>query len=132
MISVASIHASKSYRLTNLVIAILLTASSALAQATLTNDSVIQMHSKGWPEQGIIHAIQHYPGQYSLAPSDLTNLKAHGVSDQVIAAMQAAASGRQEVDTSATPPAPRQKPRPRLLRAPDQWRPGQRQISMTT
>jgi hypothetical protein len=65
----------------------------ALAQTAMTNDSVIKMTKAGLSEGIILGSVNGQPGQYSTSADDLIALKTAGVSDKVIGAMMAKASG---------------------------------------
>jgi len=62
-------------------------AALALAQAALTNDSIIKMVNAGLGDNVIMSTIKVQPAQYSTDPDGLIALKSAGVSDQIIAAM---------------------------------------------
>ena len=59
----------------------------------INNDTIIKMTKAGLDDTVIIQTIQTQPGHYSTTPDDLIALKNAGVSQQVIAAMQARAAG---------------------------------------
>jgi hypothetical protein len=73
--------------------ALLLVSLAALAQETLTNESVVKMVKSGLGESLIVTMVQTQPGKYSLAADDLVKLKEAGVSEKVMTAMLAKASG---------------------------------------
>lgn len=73
--------------------ALLLVSLAALAQETLTNESVLKMVKSGLGESLIVTMVQTQPGKYSLAADDLVKLKEAGVSEKVMTAMLAKASG---------------------------------------
>jgi len=100
----------------HLVLAVFLTffvvgAPSAAAQAASTedgptqptgdvsrphfidNNTIIKMSKAGLDDTVIIQTIQTQPGHYDTTPDDLITLKNAGVSQQVIAAMQARSAG---------------------------------------
>jgi hypothetical protein len=83
-----------------LLIFILLIAGCALAQETLTNDSVLKMVKGGLGDDVIVPMIQNQAGHYDLTPDTLISLKHEGVSDKVLAAMAA-----KNDNSAATPPA---------------------------
>jgi hypothetical protein len=60
---------------------------------SITNDSIVRMTKAELDETIILQTIQSQPGRYDLAPDDLIALKSAGVSERVIAAMQAKAAG---------------------------------------
>ena len=68
-------------------------AALALAQETLTNDSVLKLVKAGLGETLIISMIQGQPGKYSLGADDIVKLKGQGVSEKVLGAMIAKGSG---------------------------------------
>lgn len=59
----------------------------------IDNDTIVKMAKAGLEDRVIIQTIQTQPGHYSTSPDDLIALKNAGVSEQVIAAMQARAAG---------------------------------------
>lgn len=59
----------------------------------LDNDTIVKMSKAGLDDTVIIQTIQTQPGRYDTAPDDLISLKNAGVSQQVIAAMQARSAG---------------------------------------
>jgi hypothetical protein len=59
----------------------------------ISNDSIIRMTKAGLDETIILQTIQAQPGRYDLGPDDLIALKDAGVSERVIATMQAKAAG---------------------------------------
>ena len=59
----------------------------------LTNDTIIRMSKAGLDDTVIIQTIQTQPGAYDTTPDDLIALKNAGVSQRVIAAMQARSAG---------------------------------------
>lgn len=65
----------------------------AVAQDTLTNDSIVKMVKAGLGEGLIVGMVQNQPGKYSLTADDLVKLKTAGVSDKIMAAMIAKGSG---------------------------------------
>lgn len=62
-------------------------------QHVLTNDTILRMSKAGLEDTVILQTIQTQPGAYDTAPDDLIALKAAGVSQRVIAAMQARSAG---------------------------------------
>lgn len=76
--------------------------SLAVAQAPMTNATVIKMTKAGLSEDVIISSINSHPGVYKTNPEDLIALKAAGVRDKVLAAILAKGSG---VQTDASKPA---------------------------
>ena len=79
---------------------LLIAALVSLAQATLTNDSIVKMAKAGLGEEILLSTVNAQPGNYSTATDDLIALKKAGISDKVIAAMIAKSSA-----PSATAPA---------------------------
>ncbi|MES2393113.1 MAG: hypothetical protein V4555_15810 [Acidobacteriota bacterium] len=59
----------------------------------LNNDDILRMHAAGLGDDVLVQTVQLQPGHYSVAPDDLINLKSAGLSDRVIAAMQAHNAG---------------------------------------
>jgi len=66
---------------------------AVLAQEALTNDSIVKMVKAGLGDEIIVSTIQSQPGNYNVTPDALVALKGNGVSDKVLAAMEAKASG---------------------------------------
>jgi hypothetical protein len=62
-------------------------ASIAVAQETLSNDSIVKMVKAELGEGLILSMIQNQPGKYSLTPDDLVKLKQQGVSEKLLTAM---------------------------------------------
>jgi hypothetical protein len=65
----------------------ILVLSSASAQQTLNNDSVIKMFKMGFPEEMIVGQINRSPGTYDTSPAGLTVIKNAGVGDKAVTAM---------------------------------------------
>ncbi len=59
----------------------------------LTNDTILRMGKAGLDDTVILQAIATQPGAYDTAPDDLIALKNAGLSQTVIAAMQARSAG---------------------------------------
>ena len=59
----------------------------------LDNDTIVKMSKAGLDDTVIIQTIQTQPGRYDTNPDDLISLKNAGVSQKVIAAMQARSAG---------------------------------------
>lgn len=57
------------------------------ANATLTNDTIIDQVKNGFSADLILHEIASQPAKFSVKPNDLLALKKAGVPDSVIAAM---------------------------------------------
>jgi hypothetical protein len=87
---------------------LLLAATSAPAQETLTNADVVKMVQAHLSVDVIVEQIQTNPGNYVLTTASLIRLKQLGVPDKVIAAMQAkkAAGNTQPAPPPQQPSAP--------------------------
>ena len=59
----------------------------------IDNDTILRMAKAGLGDDVLIQTIQLQPGHYNTAPEDLIALKQAGLSDRVIAAMQAHGTG---------------------------------------
>jgi hypothetical protein len=59
----------------------------------INNDTIIRMSRAGLDDTVIVQTIQTQPGHYDTSPDDLITLKNAGVSQNVIAAMQARGAG---------------------------------------
>jgi hypothetical protein len=92
-------------RLLTCVLGLVLCNSLVLAQTVMTNATVIKMTKAGLTENIIISSIDSHPGTYATNPDDLIALKNSRVSDKVIAAMIAKATG-----PPSTPNSPNQIP----------------------
>ena len=57
------------------------------------NDTILRMHNAGLGDDVLLQTIQLQPGRYDTNPDDLIALKKEGLSDRVIAAMQAHTAG---------------------------------------
>jgi hypothetical protein len=76
-------------------------SASAIAQETLTNDSIEKMAMARLGDDVIVAMIQNQAGHYDVTPETLISLKREGISNKVLAALAAKGS------TSAlTPTAP--------------------------
>ncbi|WP_197453750.1 YMGG-like glycine zipper-containing protein [Caulifigura coniformis] len=73
--------------------AIMQAAYEQQARAALTNFDLVRMVQGGMGDDVIISSIQTRGGRFDLGTEALINLKANGVSDRVIVAMQQAVSG---------------------------------------
>ena len=62
-------------------------------QHAITNDTIVKMSKAGLDDTVIVQTIQTQPGAYDTSPDDLIALKDAGVSQRVIAAMQARTAG---------------------------------------
>ena len=69
----------------------------------IDNDTIIRMAKAGLDDNILIQTINLQPGHYDVTPDDLIALKNAGVSQRVIAAMQAHGTG---LDIRANKPAP--------------------------
>jgi hypothetical protein len=58
-----------------------------VAQATLTNETILKLVKAGIGEEVIVGMIDAQPGKYSLGVDDVLSLKTAGVSDKLLAAM---------------------------------------------
>jgi len=63
--------------------------SFAQTQDTLSNNTVIQLHSAGLSDDIILSKIKSSPNKFDLSTDNLIGLKKSGISDLVIGAMQA-------------------------------------------
>ena len=80
-------------------------SASAIAQETLTNDSIEKMAMARLGDDVIVAMIQNQAGHYDVTPETLISLKREGISNKVLAALAAKGS------TSAmTPTAPATAP----------------------
>jgi hypothetical protein len=77
----------------------------------IDNQTILRMAKAGLGDDVLIQTIQLQPGHYDTTPDDLITLKQAGLSDRVIAAMQAHGTGlvirgnpRQRIDPSAPAP----------------------------
>jgi len=68
-------------------------ASDVTKPHYIDNDAIVKMSKAGLNDAVIIQTIQTQPGHYDTAPDNLIALKSAGVSEQVIAAMQARSAG---------------------------------------
>jgi len=89
-----------------LIGSMLLPASPLLAQDPLTNSAIIRMVKSGLSETVILSVVNQQPGSYSTKVDDLIILKEAGVSDKIVAAMLAKASGSTPTTASAAPAPP--------------------------
>jgi hypothetical protein len=73
----------------------------------IDNDAILRMAKAGLGDDVLIQTIQLQPGHYDTTPDDLISLKSAGLSDRVIAAMQAHGTGLaiRNPAKSAAPPA---------------------------
>ena len=72
---------------------LLVLACAALAQETLNNEAVVKMVKAGLGEDMIVSMIQNQPGMYVTTTDDIIALKKEGVTDRMLGAMIARASG---------------------------------------
>jgi hypothetical protein len=89
-------------RLLTCLLGLTLCNSLALAQAVMTNATVIKMTKAGLTENVIISSIDSHPGTYATNPDDLIALKNAKVSDKVIAAIIAKATGASSAPSQPT------------------------------
>jgi hypothetical protein len=69
--------------------------------SVLKNDGIVRMVAAGLSDDVIVGLIASQPGEYSLGPDDVIQLKANKISDRVIDAMIKKNSPRQ---VAAAPP----------------------------
>jgi len=69
------------------IVALVLLAGTVLAQAVLNNDAVIKMAKGGLGDDVIVSMIKSQPGNYTVDPDTLIQLKQAGLSSAVISAM---------------------------------------------
>jgi hypothetical protein len=106
-------HSGSSLRLFSLACACLLALSYPLSAQTdntstdgplqpntdvtrahlIDNSTILRMHAAGLGDDLLLQTIQLQPGTYTTTPDDLIALKSAGLSDRVIAAMQAHGTG---------------------------------------
>jgi hypothetical protein len=98
----------------------------ALAQQSLTNDSIIKLVKAGLSEDLIISTINAQPGAYDTSPDGLIALKAAGVSDKVVSAVVAKAPAPDV--QPAKPAAPAESATPVHNQPPAQLTPGARVV----
>ena len=89
-----------------IVAALALLAAVCMAQAVLTNDTILKMAKAGLGEEILLSTIKAQPGRYGTTPDDLIALKGAGVSDKVIAAMIEKASSGASAPAPAGAPVP--------------------------
>lgn len=58
--------------------------------AALTNDSIVELVEAGFSDGTIIRRIELSPVEFDLSPAKLAELRKHGVSDKILAAMKTA------------------------------------------
>jgi hypothetical protein len=77
------------------LISVLLLASAtlAIAQEVLTNDSIQKLVKSGISENLVVSMVQNQPGKYSLTPDEVVKLKQAGVSEKILTAMANKATG---------------------------------------
>ena len=61
------------------------------AQALMSNDTVLRMHTAGLSDDLIVQTVNTQPGQYETGPDTLIELRRQGLSNDVLAAMMARA-----------------------------------------
>ncbi len=84
----------------------LLPKSDTSRQHALGNDTIVKMSKAGLDDTVIVQTIESQPGAYDTAPDDLIALKNAGVSQPVIAAMQARSAGLAIHRSKGVDPAP--------------------------
>jgi hypothetical protein len=82
---------------------LLLSAASLIAQAALTNTSIVKMSKAGLSDDVITATITASAGNFDTTPDALVALKKAGISDKIIALL---------VQKNSAPPAPAQAPAP--------------------
>ena len=70
-----------------LIAAILLSATSLIAQETMNNDLIVKLFKAGIGDDLIVSMVQSQPGKYSLSPDDVLKLKQAGISEKILTAM---------------------------------------------
>jgi len=98
---------------TFLVASLLATASTALAQEVLTNQSIVEMVKAGLSERVIIAKIRTSPTNFDTRTDSLIALKKSGVSEKVIEAMMSPPAA-----AAAAPPPPSSAPVASVAMAP--------------
>ena len=93
------------------ILAALITLT-ALAQSTLSNDSIIKMVQAGLGEDIVVNTIKTQPGNYSATADYLIALKKAGVSDKIIAAMMYTGPTPAAAPAAASAPPPPPPPPP--------------------
>jgi hypothetical protein len=90
------------------LVVLVLLAGTALAQAVLNNDAVIKMAKGGLGDDVIVSMIKSQPGNYTVDPDTLIQLKQAGLSSAVISAMvgKNAAGSAPAAVPAAAPTAP--------------------------
>src|ERR1700733_14741524 len=73
--------------------AVVVLTGIALAQSVLDNAAVVKMVKAGLGDDTIVSMINTQPGNYTVTPDAMIQLKQAGVSEKVINAMIAKASG---------------------------------------
>src|SRR5882724_9505871 len=87
-----------------LVVSLLVTAPTALAQEVLTNQSIVEMVKAGLSERVIIAKIRTSPTNFDTHTDSLIALKKNGVSEKVIEAIMSPSSA--STASAAAPPPP--------------------------
>lgn len=77
----------------------------AFSQDAMTNESIVKMVKAGLSERVIVESVYQRSGTYALSPDDLISLKTAGVSDEIVAAMQAKMKPQEAPPTNLAPPA---------------------------
>jgi len=85
------------------------------AQQVLNNDAIIKLVKAGLSDDLIVNTIGTSPGAYDVSPDGMIALKSAGISDRVVAAMEAKASAAAPTAppaVAAAPPMPVPAPAP--------------------
>ncbi len=83
----------------------LLAASALYAQTSLDNSAIVKMVKAGLGDGVILSMVQNQPGNYSVTPDTMVQLKQAGVPDDVLAAMASKNSNAAPLNNNAAPPA---------------------------
>jgi hypothetical protein len=94
------------------VIAFMFVAGMALAQTILDNDGIVKMVKAGLGDDVIVSMISAQPGNYTVTPDAMVQLKQDGVSDKVINAMIAKFASTSPSTAPASASAPSSGPAP--------------------
>jgi hypothetical protein len=92
----------------------------ALAQTVLDNDGIVKMVKAGLGDDVIVSMIDAQPGNYTVTPDAMVQLKQDGVSDKVLSAMIAKFSSASASSAPETAPSPGSAPTPAAAAAPAQ------------
>jgi hypothetical protein len=69
------------------LVAFVLLAGTALAQSVLNNDSIIKMSKACFGDDVIVSMVKSQPGNYTVDPDAVIQLKTAGLSEKIINAM---------------------------------------------